>query len=90
VFQILTVESPEPGLGLTYGQTVGAIYQIHRQGYISAEFKADQDRVLAAIMRLREGRELEIRPEFDAQESELDRLAPAPLVGESAPPIEDT
>ncbi len=90
-----TIEQPEPGLGLSYGETIGVLYQIWREKYIDADFKAEQDRVLAAIIQQREGRELEQRPEFSDPDfdhltpspegpvapSDLDELAPPPSVG---------
>jgi hypothetical protein len=65
-----TVQDPDPGLGLTYSQVVGAIHQIWRQKYIKADFKAEQDRILAAIMRQQEDPEETERPEFTRVESE--------------------
>ena len=59
-----TIEKPEPGIGLTYAETVGALYQIWRQGSIKADFKAEQDRILAAILDQREEDETTERPEF--------------------------
>lgn len=59
-----TVEKPKPGLGLTYGETVGALHQIWRQKYIQADFKAEQDRILAAILMQQETSTVE-RPEFE-------------------------
>ena len=60
-----TVEKPEPGLGLSYGEVVGALHQIWRQKYIQADFKAEQDRILAAILiQLEEATTVE-RPEFE-------------------------
>ena len=46
-----TIESPDPGLDLSYSEVVGAVHQIWRQGYIKADFKAEQDRILAAIAK---------------------------------------
>lgn len=59
-----TIESPEPGLGFSYGETVGALHQIWRQSYIKADFKAEQDRILATILRARQDDEVLERPEF--------------------------
>jgi hypothetical protein len=66
-----TVEAPAPGLGLTYGQTVGALHQIWRQGYINADFKAEQDRILAAIVRQERQRTIPDRPEFSTPEEDI-------------------
>jgi hypothetical protein len=62
-----TVEKPAPGLGLSYGETVGAVHQIWRQKYIKADFRAEQDRILAAILRQEEEQEVTERPEFADQ-----------------------
>jgi flagellar basal body P-ring protein FlgI len=97
-----SVEHPEPGLGLSYSETVGALYQISRQDSLDVAFRFEQDRVQAAIMRLQEGKTIEERPEFSDPDfdflrpvpagdgsadggasgvSDLDRLAPPPLLG---------
>lgn len=83
-----TIESPEPGLNLSYGKTVGALYQIWRGRHINADFKMEQDRILAAIRRLQmEGDGLEAdRPEFSEEpddgavpQSDLGLLEAAPV-----------
>lgn len=90
-----TVERPEQGLGLSYGETVGAIYQLWRDDYINADFKAEQDRILAAIMQEEATPGAQARPEFSDDDeagadgatglpdvgsaSTLDRLSPDPL-----------
>jgi hypothetical protein len=63
-----TIEKPYPGLGLTYGETIGALHQLWRTGYIKSDFKAEQDRVLAAILRSQKEDEQVIRPEFEAED----------------------
>ena len=65
-----TIEKPAPGLGLTYAETVGAIYQIWQQQYIKADFKAEQDRILAAIARLQKDTVIPDRPEFEKPEDD--------------------
>jgi hypothetical protein len=59
-----TIEKPAPGLGLTYGETVGAIHQAWLQKSIKADFRAEQDRILAAIMRQTSEEAVSERPEF--------------------------
>lgn len=59
-----TVADPRAGLGFSYGETMGVIHQIWRQGYLKADFKAEQDRILAAIMRQRRDISEDLRPEF--------------------------
>jgi hypothetical protein len=95
-----TVERPETGLGLSYGETVGALFQIWSNDYINADFKADQDRILAAIMREEQDSTVVERPEFADPEtdwmemdpsefelpmSDLDRLSPGGVPGSHAP-----
>lgn len=93
-----TIEQPEPGLGLSYGETVGALHQIWSQKYIVADFKAEQDRILAAILRHEEESSAIERPEFSdidtdaellgfddaAPASDLDRLSPPATLGSGA------
>jgi flagellar basal body P-ring protein FlgI len=59
-----TIESPSPGLDLSYAETVGALHQIWRQGYLKADFKAEQDRILAAILDRERTMDVVERPEF--------------------------
>jgi len=66
----MTVEKPYPGLGLSYGETIGALHQLWRAGYIKSDFKAEQDRVLAAIIRSQKEDEQVVRPEFEPEENE--------------------
>jgi hypothetical protein len=66
-----SIEKPAPGLGLSYGETVGAIHQIWLQKSIKADFRAEQDRILAAIMRQTRDETVTERPEF-TPEPDLD------------------
>lgn len=61
-----TIEAPAPGIGLTYGETIGALHQLWRAGYIAADFKAEQDRVLSSILRAQKVERTADRAEFDA------------------------
>ncbi len=60
-----TIEKPTPGIGLSYSETIGALHQLWRAGYIPGDFKAEQDRILAAIIRAQKPDESVERPEFD-------------------------
>lgn len=73
-----TATAPEPGLGLSYGHTIGAIYQIYSQGYIKADFKAEQDRILAAIMDFQRESTVKERPEFADPDFDIIRPEAAP------------
>ena len=65
-----TPEEPQAGLGFTYAQTVGAIHQIWRKGLIHADFKAEQDRILAAILDTQRDMDVAARPEFAMEDLE--------------------
>ncbi len=90
-----TIEKPYPGLGLSYGETIGALHQLWRAGYIKSDFKAEQDRVLASILRSQKEDEQVIRPEFEAEDvpeeslssdaSDLATMQPPPPVEVPAP-----
>jgi hypothetical protein len=73
-----TIEKPFPGIGLSYGETIGALHQMWRAGYLKADFKAEQDRVLAAIIRSQREDDMVIRPDFEPEaETGPDGSAPA-------------
>jgi hypothetical protein len=43
-----TPDNPLPGLGFSYSEVVGVLHQIWRQGYLEADFRPEQDRILAS------------------------------------------
>ena len=49
---------------MTYGEVVNVLYELWRAKAIKIDFKAEQDRLLAAILRLKEDESAEERPEF--------------------------
>ena len=53
-----------PGLNLRYGETISVLYELSRSGNLGADLRAEQDRILAEIMRQEEVRKVEDRPEF--------------------------
>jgi len=59
-----SVEDPRPGLDLAYGEVVGVLHELWKAKLIKVDFKAEQDRLLAAILRLENEEEDEERPEF--------------------------
>jgi len=65
-----TPEAPAPGLNLTYSRTIGAIHSLWREQYLNADFKVEQDRLLAAIQRLTSETTYNPRPEFTEEEPE--------------------
>src|SRR5690606_31932561 len=76
-----SIEEPGPGLGLSYGEAVGVLHQIWSQRYIKADFKADQDRILAAIMRQADEQNVPDRPEFSTTEGNDDQLGGGSITG---------
>jgi hypothetical protein len=58
-----TVEQPDPGLDLTYSEVVGVLHALWKRQYVNADFKAQQDRVLAELRRGAMGTERHARPE---------------------------
>jgi hypothetical protein len=77
------IEHPEPGLGLSYGETIGALYHLWRQGHIKADFKNERDRVLAAIREAEESERVVDRPEFS--DPDFDEIYVPPTGGEEPP-----
>jgi len=59
-----TPGKPLPGLGFSYSEVVGVLHQIWRQGYLEADFRPEQDRILAAILRQQRQGIVTERPEF--------------------------
>lgn len=74
-----TVEDPKPGLGFGYARTIGAIHRLWRQGHIAADFKAEQDRILAQILRQERDTDVIDRPEFGTAPPPVDPFAPPPM-----------
>ena len=58
------VANPAPGLGMTYSQTIGALYALSSNGFLAGDFKIEQDRILAAIAKAGAEAERIDRPEF--------------------------
>ena len=73
-------ESPASGLNLSYSRTVGVIHSLWREKYLvggdqeSVDFKAQQDRLLAAINELTSNTVIEPRKNFDDTDVETDTL----------------
>ena len=61
---LTTPEDPAPGLNLSYSRTIGAIHALWKQNYLNADFKVEQDRLLAAIQRLKTETSYTPRPDF--------------------------
>lgn len=64
-------EDPRPGLGMTYSEVVGVLFDLQRRGAIGAAFATEQDRLMAALLKAVEGGQVEERPEFEGDKPEL-------------------
>jgi hypothetical protein len=83
-------DNPVPGLGFSYSQVVGALHQIWRQKYLEADFRPEQDRILAAIIQQQRRGLVMDRPEFDTDVgTAIDALEP-PAAFEQPLPLPDT
>jgi hypothetical protein len=85
-----TPEDPEPGLGLTYSETVGALYEISRQKSLPAVFATEEDRLRAAVFDAANSTELVDRPEVSSGEQPTSVLvfkpeSPKPLKADGKP-----
>jgi hypothetical protein len=63
-----TPENPTPGLGLTYSEVVGAIYEIQKQGGIPGAFATEKERMIAKLASAAEASVADERPENDETE----------------------
>ncbi len=72
-----TAAAPAPGLAMTFGETTGILFELWRQDYLPVDFKVEQDRIRAAILRS-ETEDLEAdRPEFsEGADPDFDFLDP--------------
>ena len=69
ILLIARLDVEEEGLVLQYGEVIGALHQLWSKGYIKCDFKAEQDRILAAILANQTEQERVRRPEFDDEAS---------------------
>ena len=71
-----TPEEPEPGLGLTYSEVVGALHAITRSDGLAAAFATEQERLAAQIYSAAEAFVLEDRPETSDEAAPVILLDP--------------
>jgi flagellar basal body P-ring protein FlgI len=64
-----TPEDPAPGLGLSYSEVVGALYEMSRQGGYGAAFATEEDRLKAEIYEASQTTALTDRPETPADQT---------------------
>ena len=58
-----TPDRPEAGINFTYSETISALHELWRLKYVQCDFRAEQDRILAEVLRDDQG-EKDMRPEF--------------------------
>ena len=63
-----TPEDPRPGLGFSYAQVVGALYQISKDKGVDAAFTTEQDRLLANLLNSVQSDEITMRAETENSE----------------------
>lgn len=66
-----TPEDPRPGLGLSYAETVGALYALNAAGATTGAFATERDRLLAGIAAASRSNVNRDRPETPEQAREL-------------------
>lgn len=66
-----TPNDPRSGLGLSYAEIVGLLYEIQSERGTAAAFATENDRLLAELMRSIETEDIELRPETPGGEITL-------------------
>ncbi len=64
-------EDPRPGLGMSYSEVVGVLYEIQRSGAVLASFSTERDRLLAELLSADRETRIEMRPEGPEDDREL-------------------
>ena len=77
-----------PGLDLRYGETIAALYELSKTGDLGADLRAEQDRILAEIMRQDEASEPTERPEFPEEAAPAAVPSLAPTAAPAASPLD--
>ncbi|HZW07204.1 MAG TPA: flagellar basal body P-ring protein FlgI [Phycisphaerales bacterium] len=70
-----STENPEPGLGMSYSQVVGALYQLQKQGGLLADFATERDRLGDRVLAAQKGVVGEERPESEAKRETMKERA---------------
>lgn len=79
-----TPGSRNRGLGLSYSEVVGALYEIYGQLGMEIAFATEEDQLLASLLRTTQPDEIELRPETSGGETTL-----APLDDPTQPVVEN-
>ncbi len=81
-----TPEAPAPGLGLSYSEVVGALHEVWKADGFSGVFVAEQDRLIADLLRSVRTVASGDRPETADDPGTPSDFAPAPIGLESTTP----
>jgi hypothetical protein len=86
-----TPEDPRPGLGFSYAQVVGVLYQIAQDKGIEAAFTTEQDRLLADLLGALQSDEVSMRPETAGGDQVLVPVddPSAPVVGQNQAVVQE-
>lgn len=66
-----SMDDPEPGLGMSFSQVVGSIYQLQKQGGVQADFATERDRLADRVLEAQRSVRMEERPDSDAKRSAM-------------------
>ena len=66
-----TADDPRTGLGLSYAETVGALYNMYNDGGFTAAFSTERDRLLAQLISSSKQEEITVRPATPGSEERL-------------------
>jgi hypothetical protein len=80
-------DDPEPGLGMSYSQVVGSVYQLQKQGGVQADFATERDRLADRVLEAQRSVRSEERPESDAKRTAMKERAKLLNPLESKKPI---
>lgn len=68
-----SLDNPDPGLSMTYSETVGSLHQLMQSGAFEADFVAENDKLQLEFLRAAEAGDVVSRPEF-SEEGAVDSL----------------
>jgi hypothetical protein len=80
-----TPENPEPGLGLSYSEVVGVVYQLQRQETVLAGFSTEEDRLAAGILLASTKTYVEPRPESESDRERIEKEREAMQAAQNQP-----
>lgn len=64
-------DDPEPGLGMSYSQVVGALYQLQKQAGVRCDFATERDRLGDRVLEAQQAMRMEERPESEEKRASM-------------------